>query len=100
MDPAYVSLIFITTILTISSHFQKNDLNLRICSFSMGLDGMTECDDIGYCGDDEQSQSQAMVPCPHRVVDDLGSAFVMGCLGGAVWNGVKGYYHSHIHTYI
>lgn len=29
-------------------------------------------------------------PCPYRILDDLGSAFAMGCLGGSVWHGFKG----------
>lgn len=29
-------------------------------------------------------------PCPYRILDDLGSAFAMGCLGGSVWHGIKG----------
>ena len=24
----------------------------------------------------------AQVPCPHRIIDDMGSAFAMGCIGG------------------
>lgn len=36
------------------------------------------------------SQSTTMVPCPHRIFDDLGSAFVMGCAGGSVWHYAKG----------
>jgi len=31
------------------------------------------------------------VPCPHRIVDDMGSAFAMGCIGGSVWHFGKGY---------
>jgi len=29
-------------------------------------------------------------PCPDRILDDCGSAFAMGCIGGAVWHGIKG----------
>lgn len=29
-------------------------------------------------------------PCPDRIVEDLGSAFGMGCLGGWIWNFGKG----------
>lgn len=29
-------------------------------------------------------------PCPWRIVDDVGGAFCMGCIGGAIWHGVKG----------
>jgi mitochondrial import inner membrane translocase subunit TIM17 len=29
-------------------------------------------------------------PCPWRIVDDVGGAFCMGCIGGAVWHTVKG----------
>jgi len=30
-------------------------------------------------------------PCPHRIIDDMGSAFAMGCIGGGIWHGIKGY---------
>lgn len=30
-------------------------------------------------------------PCPWRILEDCGGAFVMGAVGGAVWHGVKGY---------
>eukprot|EP01083_Nonionella_stella_P255626 877110_1 len=33
----------------------------------------------------------AQSPCPHRIVDDMGYAFCMGSIGGAVWHCVKGY---------
>jgi import inner membrane translocase subunit TIM17 len=29
-------------------------------------------------------------PCPWRIVDDIGGAFSMGCIGGGVWHTVKG----------
>jgi import inner membrane translocase subunit TIM17 len=29
-------------------------------------------------------------PCPDRIVDDLGSAFAMGAIGGTAWHAVKG----------
>lgn len=29
-------------------------------------------------------------PCPWRIVDDVGAAFSMGCIGGGVWHGIKG----------
>ena len=29
-------------------------------------------------------------PCPWRIVDDVGGAFCMGCIGGGVWHSVKG----------
>ena len=29
-------------------------------------------------------------PCPHRILDDCGSAFGMGAVGGGVWYLVKG----------
>lgn len=29
-------------------------------------------------------------PCPWRIVDDVGGAFCMGCIGGAIWHSVKG----------
>ncbi|XP_017003995.2 probable mitochondrial import inner membrane translocase subunit Tim17 1 [Drosophila takahashii] len=30
-------------------------------------------------------------PCPHRIVDDCGGAFAMGCIGGGVFQGLKGF---------
>lgn len=33
-------------------------------------------------------------PCPDRIVEDLGSAFGMGCLGGFLWNFGKGFRNS------
>jgi len=29
-------------------------------------------------------------PCPYRIFDDCGGAFMMGCVGGAVFNAIKG----------
>ena len=29
-------------------------------------------------------------PCPWRIVDDVGGAFCMGCIGGGLWHTVKG----------
>jgi import inner membrane translocase subunit TIM17 len=29
-------------------------------------------------------------PCPHRIIDDMGSAFAMGAVGGTVWHFFKG----------
>eukprot|EP00918_Siedleckia_nematoides_P094788 GHVU01208099.1.p1 GENE.GHVU01208099.1~~GHVU01208099.1.p1 ORF type:complete len:157 (+),score=22.42 GHVU01208099.1:451-921(+) len=33
-------------------------------------------------------------PCPDRIVEDLGAAFAMGCIGGSIFNFVKGIYNS------
>lgn len=33
-------------------------------------------------------------PCPDRIMDDAGGAFSMGCVGGAIWYFVKGFYNS------
>eukprot|EP00743_Colponemidia_sp_Colp-15_P002462 GILK01002669.1.p1 GENE.GILK01002669.1~~GILK01002669.1.p1 ORF type:complete len:201 (-),score=15.45 GILK01002669.1:151-711(-) len=33
-------------------------------------------------------------PCPDRIVDDMGGAFAMGSIGGAIWHGVKGFRNS------
>eukprot|EP01029_Cantina_marsupialis_P000455 TRINITY_DN10334_c0_g1_i1.p1 TRINITY_DN10334_c0_g1~~TRINITY_DN10334_c0_g1_i1.p1 ORF type:complete len:170 (-),score=62.35 TRINITY_DN10334_c0_g1_i1:253-762(-) len=30
------------------------------------------------------------LPCPHRILDDVGGAFAMGCIGGGVWHLFKG----------
>jgi mitochondrial import inner membrane translocase subunit TIM17 len=29
-------------------------------------------------------------PCPWRIVDDVGGAFCMGCIGGGLWHTIKG----------
>ena len=29
-------------------------------------------------------------PCPYRIIDDIGGAFCMGCIGGGIWHSVKG----------
>ena len=29
-------------------------------------------------------------PCPHRIIDDCGGAFGMGCLGGGLFHLIKG----------
>ena len=28
-------------------------------------------------------------PCPDRIVEDLGGAFGMGCIGGFIWHYIK-----------
>lgn len=33
-------------------------------------------------------------PCPDRILDDCGSAFCMGAIGGSIWHAVKGYRNS------
>ncbi|TGZ84089.1 mitochondrial import inner membrane translocase subunit TIM17 [Ascodesmis nigricans] len=33
-------------------------------------------------------------PCPYVIINDFGGAFSMGCIGGAVWHGVKGFRNS------
>lgn len=30
------------------------------------------------------------IPCPYRIVDDLGGAFAMGCFGGALLHSIRG----------
>jgi len=35
-------------------------------------------------------------PCPHRVLDDCGAAFSMGCVGGSVFHIIKGMRHSPV----
>lgn len=30
-------------------------------------------------------------PCPYRIVDDCGGAFAMGCIGGGVFQAIKGF---------
>ena len=34
---------------------------------------------------------QPKLPCRYRVIDDMGSGFAMGCIGGAVLNFFKGF---------
>lgn len=29
-------------------------------------------------------------PCPDRILDDMGSAFCMGAIGGGIWHSIKG----------
>jgi import inner membrane translocase subunit TIM17 len=29
-------------------------------------------------------------PCPWRIIDDIGGAFCMGCIGGGLWHVIKG----------
>lgn len=36
-------------------------------------------------------EEYAREPCPWRIVDDCGGAFTMGCIGGAVFQAVKGF---------
>jgi import inner membrane translocase subunit TIM17 len=36
-------------------------------------------------------EEYARDPCPWRIVDDCGGAFTMGCIGGAVFQGIKGF---------
>lgn len=37
-----------------------------------------------------RSAGMDSTPCPNRIIDDMGSAFVMGACGGAMWHSVKG----------
>lgn len=30
-------------------------------------------------------------PCPFRIIDDCGGAFSMGCIGGAIFQSIKGF---------
>lgn len=30
-------------------------------------------------------------PCPWRIVDDCGGAFAMGCIGGGLFQAIKGF---------
>ncbi|EGD78731.1 hypothetical protein PTSG_01711 [Salpingoeca rosetta] len=39
----------------------------------------------------DEEVSTMREPCPWRILDDCGGAFAMGCIGGSVWHGVKGY---------
>lgn len=35
-------------------------------------------------------EEYAREPCPYRIVDDCGGAFAMGCIGGGVFQAIKG----------
>lgn len=36
-------------------------------------------------------EEYAREPCPFRIVDDCGGAFAMGCIGGGVFQAIKGF---------
>ena len=36
-----------------------------------------------------QDRDAGREPCPDRIVEDLGGAFGMGCVGGFIWHFVK-----------
>lgn len=36
-------------------------------------------------------EEYAREPCPYRIVDDCGGAFAMGCIGGGVFQSIKGF---------
>lgn len=36
-------------------------------------------------------EEYAREPCPYRIVDDCGGAFAMGCIGGGVFQMIKGF---------
>ncbi|XP_016955072.1 mitochondrial import inner membrane translocase subunit Tim17-A [Drosophila biarmipes] len=36
-------------------------------------------------------EEYAREPCPYRIVDDCGGAFAMGCIGGGVFQTIKGF---------
>lgn len=38
-----------------------------------------------------QMEEYAREPCPYRIVDDCGGAFAMGCIGGGVFQAIKGF---------
>ena len=37
-----------------------------------------------------QGMESGREPCPYRIIDDVGSAFLIGAVGGSIWHGVKG----------
>ncbi len=37
------------------------------------------------------SVDHARDPCPWRILEDCGTAFAMGAIGGSIWHGIKGY---------
>ncbi|SPP88366.1 blast:Mitochondrial import inner membrane translocase subunit Tim17-B [Drosophila guanche] len=40
---------------------------------------------------DQEMEEYAREPCPYRIVDDCGGAFAMGCIGGGVFQAIKGF---------
>lgn len=38
-----------------------------------------------------EMEEYAREPCPYRIVDDCGGAFAMGCIGGGVFQAIKGF---------
>lgn len=36
-------------------------------------------------------EEYAREPCPYRIVDDCGGAFAMGCIGGGLFQAIKGF---------
>lgn len=36
-------------------------------------------------------EEYAREPCPYRIVDDCGGAFAMGCIGGGIFQAIKGF---------
>ena len=43
-------------------------------------------------GDNKQlhKMESGREPCPYRIIDDVGGAFAMGCIGGGIWHFFKG----------
>jgi len=39
-------------------------------------------------------QDHTRDPCPWGILNDFGGAFSMGCVGGAIWHGIKGFRNS------
>ena len=37
-----------------------------------------------------QGMESGREPCPYRIIDDVGSAFLIGAVGGSIWHGIKG----------
>ena len=37
-------------------------------------------------------------PCPYRIFEDMGSAFLLGAVGGGIWHFVKGYRNAPRHA--
>ena len=37
-------------------------------------------------------------PCPYRIFEDMGSAFLLGAVGGGIWHFVKGYRNAPKHA--
>lgn len=50
-----------------------------------------QCDFQRYKQKFIEMEEYGREPCPYRIVDDCGGAFAMGCIGGGVFQAIKGF---------